>query len=170
MIIRQERPVELEKIHDFIKTAFKTARVSAGTEQDLVDRLRAGENYIPELALVAEENGEMVGYIMLTEAHISGPTEEFPVLFLAPICVAQERRNKGLGSQIIRESFSLAMEMGYTAVLLVGDPAYYEKFGFKRASSFGIKTLHNNILDQNALACELVPGVLKKASGAADCF
>lgn len=54
MTIRPERPAEFAALYDFIKTAFSTARVADGDEQEFTDRLRAGEGYIPELALVAE--------------------------------------------------------------------------------------------------------------------
>lgn len=169
MIIRQETPEDFDQIYDLVKVAFQTAKVSNGKEQDFVNQLRAGGNYLPELALVVEENGEIIGHIMLTKAHITGASGKFPVLLLAPVSIVLSQRGKGIGSRLIRESFGLARKMGYGIVLLVGDPSYYVRFGFNKASSFGIKPTHD-IPDENVMVCELAPGVLKGVSGIADCF
>jgi predicted N-acetyltransferase YhbS len=169
MVIRRERPEEFPQIYDLVKVAFQTAKVSNGKEQDFVNQLRSGGNYIPELALVAEEKGILVGHIMLTKAHIVNGTNKSEVIYIAPLSVVLEFRNKGIGSALMKESFKLAKEMGYTSVLLVGDPAYYHRFGFKSAVTFGIKHTHE-IPDENVMACELVSDALKSVSGTTDCF
>jgi putative acetyltransferase len=166
MIIRQERPEDFPEIYELVRIAFQTAKVSNG--KDFVDQLRSGGKYIPELALVAEEDNKLVGHIMLTEAHISNGRDTFTSLFLAPISVVLEDRNKGIGSSLINASFRLAREMGYTSVLLVGDPAYYNRFGFRAAINFGIKHMLD-IPDENVMACELVPQALDEVSGTMDC-
>jgi predicted N-acetyltransferase YhbS len=169
MVIRRETPEDFPQIYDLVKVAFQTAKVSNGKEQDFVNQLRSGGSYIPELTLVSEENGKLVGYIMLTNAHIVNGANIFEVLYLAPISVVLGYRSKGIGSGLIKESFKLAKEMGYTSVLLVGDPAYYHRFGFKSAITLGIKHTHE-IPDENVMACELVPDALKGVSGTTDCF
>ena len=169
MVIRREKPEEFSQIYDLVKIAFQTAKVTNGKEQDFVNQLRSNGNYIPELALVAEENGELIGHIMLTKAYIVNNGNNFKTLLLAPISVVLEYRNRGIGSNLIKESFKLAKEMGYTSVLLVGDPAYYHRFGFKAAINFGIKhTL--SIPNENVMACELVSDALYGVSGTTDCF
>ncbi len=70
MIIRRETPEEYGQIYDLVKIAFQTAKVSDGKEQDFVNQLRASGSYVPELALVAEENGKLIGHIMLSKAFI----------------------------------------------------------------------------------------------------
>lgn len=65
---------------------------------------------------------------------------------------------------MIKKGFRLAGEMGYTSVILVGDPAYYHRFGFKASVKFGIKNI-NNIPDEYVMVCELVPGALEGLSG-----
>jgi len=169
MVIRREKSEKFPQIYDLVKVAFQTAKISDGKEQDFVNQLRSGGNYIPELALVAEEDGKLIGHIMLTKAHIVNGADKFEVLYLAPISVVFGYRNKGIGSNLIKESFKLAKEMGYTSVLLVGDPAYYHRFGFKSAVTFGIKHTHE-IPDENVMACELVPNALRGVSGTTDCF
>ena len=167
MIIRKERPVEFPRIYNLVKTAFETAKVTNGKEQDFVNHLRDGSSYIPELALVAEENGELAGHIMLTKIYITTSKGKLETLLLAPISVGLEYRNNGIGAKLIHESFKLAKELGYTSVLLVGDPAYYRRFGFKPAISFGVKNL-NGIPDENAMAYELIPGALHSINGTID--
>ncbi len=167
MVIRRETPEEFSQIYSLVKVAFQTAKVTDGKEQDFVNQLRGSGNYIPELALVAEENGKLIGHIMLTKTYIVNRGNKFETLLLAPISVALEYRNRGVGSNLIKENFKLAKEMGYTSVLLVGDPAYYHRFGFKAAVNFGIKHIHN-IPDENVMACELVPDALYGISGTAD--
>jgi putative acetyltransferase len=124
---------------------------------------------MPELALVAEEKGKLIGHIMLSKGHIVNGADKYEVLYLAPISVVLELRNKGIGSNLIKESFRLAKEMGFISVFLVGDPAYYHRFGFKSAASFGIKHTHE-IPDENVMAYELVAGALKDIGGITDCF
>ena len=67
LIIRTEHEKEFNQIYDFVRIAFETAQVSDGNEQNFVNELRASENYIPELALVALVDGNIIGHIMLTK-------------------------------------------------------------------------------------------------------
>ncbi len=167
MIIRREKPEEFSAIYDLVKAAFQTARVSDGKEQDFVNQLRSSGNYIPELALVAEENGKLIGHIMLTKTYISNNGNSLETLLLAPVSVALEYRGRGIGSHLIKESFRLAKEQGYTSVVLVGDPAYYRRFGFKPLIDFGIKNI-NDIPDEYVMVCELVPDILHGINGTID--
>lgn len=105
---------------------------------------------------------------MLTKPHIVNGDSKFEALLLAPISVVLEYRNKGIGSELIKESFRLARKMGYTVVFLVGNSAYYHRFGFRPVVTFGIKHTHN-IPDENVMACELVPNALNGISGTIDC-
>jgi putative acetyltransferase len=164
VIIRREKPEDFPRIYDLVKIAFETAQVSSGDEQNFVNRLRDGGNYIPELALVAEEDGELIGHIMLTNTVIGIDGGEFPTLLLGPISVVLEHRNKGVGSRLIEESFEIARDLGHEAVVLVGNPAYYHRFGFKTAADFGIRNA-NGIPDEYVMACELVPNALDAVHG-----
>jgi predicted N-acetyltransferase YhbS len=168
MIIRREAPEEFPQIYHLVKRAFQTAQVTNGKEQDFVDELRSGGNYIPELALVAEEEGRLIGHIMLTKAFISHAEQQFETLFLGPVSVVREERNKVVGSRLIEESLTLAKAMGYTSVVLVGDPGYYNRFGFRTSREFGI-THVQDIPEQYVMACELIPGALRDVSGTFDC-
>ena len=118
MNIRQEQPDEFGKIYELVQTAFQTAKVSDGTEQDFVNKLREGNGYLSQLALVAEENGELIGHIMLTKCPVVNEQETHEILLLAPLSVRLEYRNRGVGSALIAESARLARKMGYGAIIL----------------------------------------------------
>ena len=167
MIVRPERPDEFPQIYDLVKVAFQTARVSNGKEQDFVNQLRTSGNYIPELALVAEEDGKLIGHIMLTKFYIVNSSNRFEILLLAPLSVVLEYRDQGVRSALVKESFKRARKTGYTSVILVGDPAYYRRFGFKTAADFGIKN-KQHIPDENVMVCELVPDGLRGIHGTLD--
>ncbi|MGE5532316.1 MAG: GNAT family N-acetyltransferase [Bacteroidota bacterium] len=167
MTIRPERPEDFPQIYELVKRAFETAAVSNGDEQNLVNRLRAGGDYIPDLTLVAEEDGEVIGHIMITHKAINGGSGQFPTLYVAPLSVALEHRKQGVGSRLMHESLRLARELGHKSVVLVGDPAYYHRFGFTTAAQSGIAN-SNGIPDEYVMVCELIPGALAGLSGVID--
>jgi hypothetical protein len=84
------------RIYELVKVTLQTAKVSNGKEQDLVNKLRNSGNYIPELALVAEEDGQLIGHIMLTKTYIiTNDGDKYETLLLGPISVSLEYRNRG---------------------------------------------------------------------------
>lgn len=119
------------------------------------------------MALVAEENNKLIGHIMLTKNYINDNGCKKEAFLLAPISVVLKHRNQGVGSQLVNASFELAKSMGYNSVVLVGDPAYYGRFGFRKSVDFGIRQLQD-IPEEYVLACELIPGALHGISGTID--
>lgn len=164
MTIRSEKPAEFAAIYEFIETAFRTAEVADGDEQNFTDRLRAGKGYIPELALVAEEDGKLIGHIMLTRFRVKMENGGMEILLVAPLSVALEYRSQGVGASLMREGLRRAAGMGFRAALLVGDPAYYGRFGFCRSTDLGIRNT-DGIPDEYVLALELEEGALKGMNG-----
>ena len=94
MNIRTERPDDYEAVYSLVEQAFASAEHSDGTEQDLVAALRKGEAFVPELSLVAEIDGKIVGHILFTEAKVGGDT----VLVLAPLSVLPAYQRRGVGT------------------------------------------------------------------------
>jgi predicted N-acetyltransferase YhbS len=162
--VRQEKPSDFQDIYDLVKVGFQTAEVSNGNEQDYVIKLRASGNYIPELALVAEESGKLIGYIMLTKTYVSRSNSKFEALLLAPLCIALEQRNLGIGSKLVVEGLKLTKNLGYTTVFVVGNPLFYSRFGFQSSVHFGIKHVPM-IPDQFVMVNELSMGVLTDVVG-----
>ncbi|MCP3966314.1 MAG: N-acetyltransferase [Lentisphaerae bacterium] len=167
MRIRPETKNDFDNIYNFIKATFETAKVKDGHEQDFINNTRYSDKYIPELALIAEKNNEIIGYIMISKTYVEKNDKKFEVLYLAPVSVLLEYRNQGIASKLINESFKLAKKLGFKSVFLAGDPTYYNRFGF-------VPTINHDIkcsipvpeeLYKNIMVCELVPDALKGISG-----
>jgi putative acetyltransferase len=164
MIIRQETKEDFKEIYKLVKSAFETARVSNGKEQDYVNELRASSKYIPELALVVEEQKRLIGHIMLTKFSIKNSNKNLKPLLLGPICVMLGYRNEKIGENLINKSLEIAKKIGYNCVFLVGDPNYYYRMGFRQAIEYGIKC-EDKIESKYVLATELIPETLKDIKG-----
>ena len=164
MQIRNIRKDEFEEVYELVETAFKTAEVSDGSEQDFVNELRAGENYIQDLEFVCVKDEELIGHVMLTHKSFNTQSGNKDALLLAPLCVKEEYRSKGVGSALVNHALSCAEKLGYKVVFLVGNPDYYGRFGFKQTGSFGIKNA-SEIPDRFVLACEIEKGVLDGSNG-----
>jgi predicted N-acetyltransferase YhbS len=164
LIIRQEKSSEFRYIYDFVRAAFETAKVSNGKEQDFVIKLRARDKYIPELALVAEKDAKIIGHIMLTKTYVTNSNSEFNALLLAPLSVSLEHRKHGVGSNLVTRSFEIAKNVGYKAVFVVGDPAFYGRFGFESSALFGIKHVPA-IPEQFIMVHELTTGAVAGNTG-----
>lgn len=134
MNIREERTDDCDTIYTVVKSAFDSAEHSDGNEQDLIIALRESENYIPELELVAEENGKIVGHIMFTKAKVG----EIAVLALAPLSVLPEYQKKGIGMALIKEGHKIAKELGYGYSVVLGSETYYPRAGYVPADTLGI--------------------------------
>lgn len=103
MTIRPAQAGDYSQIYSLVQTAFATAKVSDGTEQDFVLELRRRDTYRPELELVAEENGQLIGHILLTILPVPGAPQGLRGLMVAPLCVRLEDRSRGLGGQLLQE-------------------------------------------------------------------
>jgi len=124
-------------------------------------RLRSGRQPTRGLSFVAVENGDIVGTIRFWEI-AAGP--DHPALLLGPLVVASSHRNRGVGAALMQRALQEAKRRGHRAVLLVGDPAYYGRFGFSAERTGGLWL--PGLDDRNRLlGCELVAGALKGARG-----
>ena len=106
-------------------------------EARLVERLRETSNYVPDLALIAEDNGAIVGHVMFT--YVILDDDERGILCLAPLSVTPERQKDGIGGSLIKAGAALADALGEPLVVLVGHPAYYPRFGFEPARPLGLE-------------------------------
>ncbi len=164
IVIRQETPTDFPFVFVLIKEAFKNEPFSDFTEQFLVERLRKSATFIPELSMVAELEGEIIGHIILTEIKIVNDFQSFDSLALAPVSIKPDYQNKGIGGQLILQAHAKAIELGYKSVVLLGHKDYYPRFGYEKASKFAIK-LPFDVPDENCMAIELVEGGLNGVTG-----
>jgi putative acetyltransferase len=113
--------------------------------------------------LVAVDDGEIVGHVMFSPMTIEGPEGSWDAVCLAPLAVAPSRQRTGIGGQLMRSGFAELREAGHRAVVLLGHPTYYPRFGFRPAREFG---LHFQDDRDAFMAIELYPGALDGVSGA----
>ena len=127
MIIRPEHSRDIEKIRALITEAFDGAAHSDGTEGDIVDALRQGGALT--VSLVAEHNGEIVGHVAFSPVQIDG--EEHGWYGLGPVAVRPEEQRQGVGRRLIEAGLAEIKSLGAAGCVVLGDPGYYSRFGFK---------------------------------------
>lgn len=162
--IRQEQTKDYDTIHKIVELAFRDMEDSDHSEPFLVDRLRQTDAFIPELSLVAEADGKIIGHILLTKVEIVSANKSVPSLGLAPVSVLPDYQNRGVGSALIREAHKRAAELGYDSVVLLGHKDYYPRFGYKQAIDFGIE-FPFDAPHAYCMATELRPEGLKGVQG-----
>ena len=165
VIIREERQKDFEKINQVVKAAFKNVEQTDHTEHLLLERLRKSQTYIPALSLVAQTpQGEIVGHLLLSKAHIINGSQSFEVLALAPLSVAPAFQRNSIGSKLIEVAHQRAKKLGYAAIVLLGHKDYYPRFGYKKASLFGV-SFPFNAPDDCCMVAELRKNALRGISG-----
>lgn len=128
MLIRTEIDGDAPAIRRVVTEAMKVLAQSTGTEAAIVDRLRA-DNAL-SLSLVAEDGGEVVGYLAASQARV-GAVPGWGLI--GPVAVLPLRHGQGIGSALMTEAI-LRLRAGCKGAALVGDPGYYGRFGFKSFS------------------------------------
>jgi putative acetyltransferase len=152
--VRTESPEDVRAIDVVHVSAF-----GGEAEAQLLSALRASSSYNRELSLVAELNGRIVGHALLTRVPLRRDGTEKNVLVLGPMSVVPSQSHRGIGSELINACIMLAREKGYGAVVVVGYPEYYKRFGFRPAREF--KVTCNLPAPEDALtAMEIVEGNL----------
>ena len=126
-VIRPERPADQGAIHDITRRAFAPMPYADGNEQDLIDRLRDAGALA--LSLVAERDGLVVGQVTFTEAIAADGSPGWYAL--GPVAVEPELQKQHIGSKLIEAGLANLRERDAAGCVLVGDPAYYSRFGFR---------------------------------------
>ena len=163
--IRLEREDDYRAVENLTREAFWNHHVPGCNEHYLAHVLRQSDCFLPELDFVAEANGELIGSIMYTKANVFCDNgETFPAVSFGPLSVLPEWQGKGIGSALVRHSLMRAGELGYSAVLIYGDPAFYSRLGFLAAESFGIGSADDYYADA-LQGLELAVGALRGKSG-----
>jgi len=133
-------------------------------ESRLVHALRKTEDFIPELSIVAETDGQLVGHILFYPVVIKGKNSHFGSLTLAPMSVLPDWQKKSIGKLLVIYGLETARGLGHTSSVVLGHPSYYTKFGFRPASTWNIRSPFP-APDESFMAVELEKGALKDVSG-----
>lgn len=127
MIIRNESESDFEAISEITRAAFENHPHSNHTEQFIVEVLRAAKALT--ISLVAEVGGMVVGHVAFSPVTISDGSQNW--FGLGPVFVLPELQRQGIGKSLIREGLFLLKSLRAKGCVLVGNPGYYERFGFR---------------------------------------
>jgi putative acetyltransferase len=156
MRIRAEEPRDRAAVQAVNEAAF-----GQPAEARLVAALREQANSI--ISLVAEDEGAIVGHILFSPVALTGHPE-LKIMGLAPMAVTPERQRQGIGSGLVRAGLEECGKLGFGAVVVLGHPEYYPRFGFSPAARFGIGCEYD-VPEEVFMAMELEPGHLRGVSG-----
>jgi len=162
--------IRLEEEQDYFQTENMTREAfwdlfQPGCDEHLVlHQLRQSAAFVPELDFVACAGDEIVGGIVYSRAVVSNGQAQHTVLCMGPLGVLPAYQRKGIGARLLQTSLQKARELGYAGVVIFGDPAYYQRFGFRNAADFGIQTSDGGNMEA-FMALELQEGALDGISG-----
>jgi predicted N-acetyltransferase YhbS/uncharacterized protein YdhG (YjbR/CyaY superfamily) len=175
MNIRLERPSDYAAVERLTFAAFENFTYPDGSrnpviqEHYLVHIMRDCAAFAPELAFVGELDGEIVANIMYTHSKIVYPNGDITkTVTFGPVSVKPELQKRGLGAEMIRHSLAAARELDYGAVIILGHPEYYPRFGFVRADDvygLSVKSFDNMVFEGAFMALELRDGYLRRDGG-----
>ena len=156
MLIRPEQPSDHQDIFELNASVFDSP-----SEARLVDCLR--EQCDQFISLVAEKGGDIVGNIVFSPVTLAGDTSSI-IFGLGPMAVAPSHQRQGIGTALVRAGLEHCRALGAEAIVVLGHPAYYPRFGFLPASGFGIDS-DFPAPDEAFMAVELQAGALGNKSG-----
>jgi putative acetyltransferase len=146
--IRAERAEDVPAIAAVAEAAFGSPR-----EARMLAAIRGSSAFVPELSLVAVDDGSIVGHVILSYVDLEG--SERRLLELGPLSVRPDRQGSGVGGELVRAALAAADARREPLVLVLGDSGYYSRFGFRRASELGITKPEEAIPDDAFMAVPL---------------
>lgn len=129
--IRNEESKDIQQVREILKATFPT-----DAESKLVDMLRTHGKAI--ISLVAARGDQVLGHILFSPV-TTAPPSEAKGIGLAPVTVRPDVQSQGIGSQLIRAGLRLSNDLGYDYCVVLGNPKYYQRFGFEKASKFNLQ-------------------------------
>jgi predicted N-acetyltransferase YhbS len=154
--IRHERTADIEAREALLDQAFGEARYRKSSERLREDRLPA-----EGLAFIAADGRRVIGTARLWNVSVGNDKQ---ALLLGPVAVAEDCRSQGLGGALVRRAIQAARKLGHAAIVMVGDPEYYERFGFQ-AEKTGALWMPGPFERRRLLGRELMAGALDGARG-----
>lgn len=159
MIIRSEMPSDIAAIRYVLERAFDRQ-----AEANLVEALR--DRDVLTLSLVATNDERIVGYIAFSPIIVGEENSSLKAVGLAPVAVLPEYQRQGIGSQLIEIGLEKCQKTGQNVVFVLGNPAFYSRFGFVAAATYGIK-YEGDVPPEAFMVKELSPDILGDRPGIA---
>jgi putative acetyltransferase len=160
VVIRLERDADRPVIAEVVRAAFVRHPDEVAT---FVERIRASEEFVPELALVAEDSSGVIAHVLLSWVGVEGGSRP-RILNLTPMSVRPDRQRLGVGTRLIWHALGRAEEAGGPAGMVEGIPGYYPRFGCERASALGFLSPNPKIPDE-AFMVKRLPGYSPDLAG-----
>ena len=176
LTIRLETEKDYRAVEELTREAFWNVYKPGADEHYYVHQMRSHPDFIPELAFVLEQDGELVGNIMYTKAWLvdeNGARKE--ILSFGPLSIAPDRQRQTLGKRLIEHSFAAARELGYDVNIIFGNPGNYVSRGFVSCKRKNVSFIFDGNFPTALLVAELIPNALDSRkwlyipSTAADC-
>lgn len=159
LYVRGEKPADHAEIFEINRLAF-----GREDEGNLVNDIRKTRSYEFGFSLVAVKEDKILGHVLFSKGFITHRGRRFKCLVLGPVAVLPEHQRHGIGKALINEGLERAKEVGFGAVIVVGDPVYYAQFGFKPAVTMKLRT-SLKIPDENFMAKEISRNALRGIIG-----
>lgn len=160
IMIRNETEQDHRAVETLTRRAFYNLYIPGCVEHYLVRVMRGHPDFIPELDLVLELDGEIIGSVLYTKATLTDDTGAVKeILTFGPVCIAPEHQRKGYGRRLLEHSFRKAIDLGYDVIVIFGSPANYVARGF-------VSCMKRNVCTEGGrypaamMVKELVPGAL----------
>ena len=153
MHVEPEAPHHFASIRQLHLAAFPSA-----AEADLVDQLRLDDSVI--ISLVAVEQDRVIGHVLFSRM-----TAPLPAFGMGPVAVIEARRRQGVAAALIGQGIERARAAGGEAVFVLGDPAYYGRFGFRAEDAVGFASPYAG---PYFMALSLTPDGLRVREGRVD--
>lgn len=160
-IIRLEQPGDYRKVESIIRDAFWNLHVPGCSEHYFAHVMRTHSDFIPELDLVIEIDGQIAGSVMYTKSRLVDECgESKDILTFGPVAIRHGCQRKGLGKALLARSFEMARGMGYDVIVIFGSPGNYVSSGFVSCKKHNICLGDSDAYPAALLVKELVHGAL----------
>ena len=168
IMIRREVPTDYSAVEHLTREAFWNVYRPGCLEHYVIHVLRKDPAFVPELDLVMEREGQLIGHIMYMRAAITADDgREIPIMTFGPISIRPDLQRQGLGKRLLDYSMGKAAELGAGALCIEGNLDFYGKSGFVVAGTRGIR--YHGEPEQEIvpyfLLKELRPGFLEGVTG-----
>ena len=160
-IIRNERAEDYKAGAELTRNAVWNLYVPGCSEHYLVHVMREHRDFIPELDLVLELDGRIIGTVMYTKSWLTDEEGEVKeILTFGPVSVHTDYQRRGYGKALLEASFEKASALGYDAIVIFGNPGNYVSRGFKSCKKYGV-SLEDEVYPSAMMVKELKPGSLQ---------